>query len=77
MVTNIASNATVSATLLDSGNLVVRDEKSNILWHSSDFPFDAFLPGMKLGYDIGNGKYWSYVFGKVLMTRVLGISPWN
>ncbi|XWS09912.1 hypothetical protein CRYUN_Cryun39dG0030500 [Craigia yunnanensis] len=64
MVTDRASNANVSATLLDSGNLVVRDEKSNILWQSFDFPSDAFLPGMKLGYDRGNGKSWSYVSWK-------------
>ncbi|XVF34134.1 hypothetical protein REPUB_Repub18cG0032100 [Reevesia pubescens] len=64
MVTNITSNANVSATLLDSGNLVVRDEKSNILWQSFDFPSDTFLPGMKLGYDERNGKSWSYVSWK-------------
>ncbi|XWS11128.1 hypothetical protein CRYUN_Cryun38cG0057300 [Craigia yunnanensis] len=53
-------NANVSATLLDSGNLGVRDEKSNILWQSFDFPCDTFLPGMKIGYNRGNGKSWSY-----------------
>ncbi|XP_022717016.1 receptor-like serine/threonine-protein kinase SD1-8 [Durio zibethinus] len=64
MVTDIASNGNVSATLLDSGNLVVRDEKSNILWQSFDFPTHTFLPGMKLGYDKRNGKCWSYVSWK-------------
>ncbi|XP_021287422.1 receptor-like serine/threonine-protein kinase SD1-8 isoform X2 [Herrania umbratica] len=64
MVTDITSNANVSATLLDSGNLVVRDEKSNILWQSFDFPSHTFLPGMKLGYDGENGKSWSYISWK-------------
>ncbi|XP_022735566.1 uncharacterized protein LOC111288880 [Durio zibethinus] len=64
MVSDIASNANVSATLLDSGNLVVRDEKSNVLWQSFDFPSHTFLPGMKLGYDRGNRKNWSYASWK-------------
>ncbi|XVE50436.1 hypothetical protein DITRI_Ditri01bG0162300 [Diplodiscus trichospermus] len=64
MVTDIESKVNVSATLLDTGNLVVRDEKSNILWQSFDYPSDTFLPGMKLGYDRRNGKSWSYVSWK-------------
>ncbi|XP_017985300.1 PREDICTED: G-type lectin S-receptor-like serine/threonine-protein kinase At1g11300 [Theobroma cacao] len=64
MVTDITSDANVSATLLDSGNLVVRNEKSNILWQSFDFPSHTFLPGMKLGYDREKGKSWSYVSWK-------------
>ncbi|KAK9046344.1 hypothetical protein V6N11_052236 [Hibiscus sabdariffa] len=62
MVTDLQlTNANVSATLLDSGNLVFRDENSSMLWQSFDFPFDTFLPGMKLGYDRRIGKTWSYV----------------
>ena len=42
--------------LLDSGNLVLRDEKDenteNYLWQSFDYPCDTLLPGMKLGWDI-------------------------
>ncbi|KAE8692304.1 putative S-locus lectin protein kinase family protein [Hibiscus syriacus] len=61
MVTDLKlANANVSATLLDSGNLVLRDENSSILWQSFDFPSHTFLPGMKLGYDTRIGKTWSY-----------------
>ncbi|KAM6585093.1 hypothetical protein CsatB_012095 [Cannabis sativa] len=45
--------------LLDSGNLVVRDENDNdpkhFLWQSFDFPTDTLLPGMKLGWDLRTG----------------------
>ncbi|XP_024021187.1 G-type lectin S-receptor-like serine/threonine-protein kinase At4g27290 isoform X2 [Morus notabilis] len=46
--------------LLDSGNLVLRDEEdrnleSNYLWQSFDYPADTFLPGMKFGWDIRKG----------------------
>ncbi|XP_061964451.1 G-type lectin S-receptor-like serine/threonine-protein kinase At4g27290 [Populus nigra] len=45
--------------LLDSGNLVLRDEKdanSGIyLWQSFDYPSDTLLPGMKLGWDLRIG----------------------
>ncbi|KAG5235578.1 G-type lectin S-receptor serine/threonine-protein kinase [Salix suchowensis] len=41
------------AELLESGNLVVREENddnpANFLWQSFDYPFDTMLPGMKLG----------------------------
>nr|POE62492.1 g-type lectin s-receptor-like serine/threonine-protein kinase [Quercus suber] len=49
MVSNLPSYANASATLLDSGNLVLRDENSKILWQSFDFPSHTLLPGMKLG----------------------------
>ncbi|KAK9106951.1 hypothetical protein Syun_022962 [Stephania yunnanensis] len=53
--------ANTSATLLDSGNLVLRDiENSNMdLWQSFDYPSDHFLPGMKLGFKSRTGKNWS------------------
>ncbi|GLT52416.1 hypothetical protein SLA2020_257600 [Shorea laevis] len=63
-VTNISLYKNVSATLLDTGNLVLRDENLNILWQSFDFPSDTFLPGMKLGYDKISGRNWSYVSWK-------------
>uniref|UniRef100_A0A2N9FA80 Receptor-like serine/threonine-protein kinase n=1 Tax=Fagus sylvatica TaxID=28930 RepID=A0A2N9FA80_FAGSY len=48
--------------LLDSGNLVVRDEKEqhpeNYLWQSFDYPCDTLLQGMKLGWDSRIGLEW-------------------
>ncbi|KAL5147508.1 G-type lectin S-receptor-like serine/threonine-protein kinase [Glycine soja] len=47
------------AQLLDSGNLVVRNERDinedNFLWQSFDYPCDKFLPGMKLGWNLVTG----------------------
>jgi hypothetical protein len=58
--TKQASNPIVQ--LLDSGNLVVRDEKEqnpeNYLWQSFDYPCDTLLPGMKLGWDLRTGLEW-------------------
>ncbi|TXG67111.1 hypothetical protein EZV62_008386 [Acer yangbiense] len=48
-----------SALLLDSGNLIVRNEKFDRLWQSFDYPSNTFLPGMKLGYNLRTGKVWS------------------
>ncbi|XP_060973571.1 G-type lectin S-receptor-like serine/threonine-protein kinase CES101 isoform X2 [Cannabis sativa] len=42
------------ATLLDSGNFVLR-ESSNHLWQSFDYPTDTLLPEMKLGFDRRTG----------------------
>ncbi|KAE8667303.1 S-locus lectin protein kinase family protein [Hibiscus syriacus] len=59
-----SSNTTVSVEnpvlqLLDSGNLVVRDERDsnpeNYLWQSFDYPSDTLLPGMKIGVDLRTG----------------------
>ncbi|RVW30073.1 G-type lectin S-receptor-like serine/threonine-protein kinase [Vitis vinifera] len=63
-VTSISSNSNTSATLLDSGNLVLRNKKSDVLWESFDYPSDTLLPGMKLGYDKRAGKTWSLVSWK-------------
>ncbi|XP_057959347.1 G-type lectin S-receptor-like serine/threonine-protein kinase At4g27290 isoform X2 [Malania oleifera] len=45
--------------LLDSGNLVLRNEKDDnsesYLWQSFDYPSDTLLPGMKLGSDLSTG----------------------
>ncbi|KAL9297892.1 hypothetical protein ACSQ67_023788 [Phaseolus vulgaris] len=45
--------------LLDSGNLVLRDEKDSnpqiYLWQSFDYPCDTFLPGMKIGWNLKTG----------------------
>ncbi|KAL4619441.1 hypothetical protein ACB092_06G079600 [Castanea dentata] len=45
--------------LLDSGNLVLREEDEenpgSYLWQSFDYPSDTWLPGMKLGWDLRTG----------------------
>ncbi|KAB1215254.1 hypothetical protein CJ030_MR4G004193 [Morella rubra] len=45
--------------LLDSGNLVVRDERTDnpedYVWQSFDYPSDTLLPGMKHGWDLRRG----------------------
>ncbi|CAL5393197.1 unnamed protein product [Camellia sinensis] len=57
-LTNISSNGNTSATFLDSGNLVLRDETSgDLLWESFDYPSHSLLPGMKLGR-FNNWFYW-------------------
>ncbi|GMN61963.1 hypothetical protein TIFTF001_031048 [Ficus carica] len=48
------------AQLLNSGNLVLRDEEdvnieTNYLWQSFDYPSDSLLPGMKFGWDLRKG----------------------
>ncbi|XP_028055745.1 G-type lectin S-receptor-like serine/threonine-protein kinase At4g27290 isoform X2 [Camellia sinensis] len=63
-----STNSSISAQnpvarLLDSGNLVVNDEKNTktehlLLWQSFDYPGDTFLPGMKLGKNFVTGKEW-------------------
>ncbi|KAI3684751.1 hypothetical protein L6452_33977 [Arctium lappa] len=60
--TPVARNASV--TLLDTGNLVLRELYSNgsvkgVLWQSFDYPTDTLLPGMKLGVNLETGHRWS------------------
>ncbi|MED6202017.1 hypothetical protein PIB30_101191 [Stylosanthes scabra] len=45
------------AQLLESGNLVVKDEHNDdhFLWQSFDYPRDTLVPGMKLGWDLVTG----------------------
>ncbi|KAL2327850.1 hypothetical protein Fmac_021277 [Flemingia macrophylla] len=54
--TTKATNINIVAQLLDTGNLVLRDEKDNdsqnYLWQSFDHPSDTLLPGMKLGWEV-------------------------
>ncbi|KAK1436579.1 hypothetical protein QVD17_02360 [Tagetes erecta] len=52
-----------SATLLDSGNLVLRElnpdgSVKQVLWQSFDYPTDTLLPGMKLGINLKTGHRW-------------------
>ncbi|XP_058211366.1 G-type lectin S-receptor-like serine/threonine-protein kinase At1g11330 isoform X1 [Rhododendron vialii] len=65
MLSNISSSGNTSATLMDSGNLVLVDTRSgDLLWQSFDYPSDTLLPGMKLGHDKRNGKTWSLLAWK-------------
>ncbi|KAL5737862.1 hypothetical protein ACOSP7_030623 [Xanthoceras sorbifolium] len=61
-----------SAILLDSGNLVVRNENLDILWQSFDYPSNTFLPGMKIGYNRKTGKVWSLTSWKTAEDPSLG-----
>lgn len=42
--------------ILNSGNLVVRDDCNGYLWESFDYPSDTLLPGMKIGWDYKTGR---------------------
>ncbi|WOH04254.1 hypothetical protein DCAR_0623663 [Daucus carota subsp. sativus] len=52
------------AQLLDTGNLVFRDEQDggseNFVWQSFDYPGDTMLPGMKFGKNLVTGRQWYY-----------------
>lgn len=65
-VTSISSNRNTTATLLDSGNLVLRNDNLSILWQSFDYPSHTFLPGMNIGFDRKAGKTWSLTSWKSL-----------
>ncbi|KAI9070453.1 hypothetical protein K1719_047584 [Acacia pycnantha] len=47
-VAHIDNGTVYSASLLDSGNLVLQDKSSNILWQSFDYPTDTILGGQIL-----------------------------
>lgn len=52
---NSTSNAT-QAVLLDTGNFVLRDELSNIVWQSFDYATDTWLPGQTLWLEKGTRR---------------------
>ncbi|KAJ4839038.1 hypothetical protein Tsubulata_025657, partial [Turnera subulata] len=53
------------AKLLDTGNLVVKDEGGDqFLWQSFDYPTDTIIPEMKLGKNLVTGLDWHYTSWK-------------
>ncbi|KAJ9540870.1 hypothetical protein OSB04_027376 [Centaurea solstitialis] len=51
-VTNTSTSTVLVAQLLDSGNLVLKDDASGkFFWQSFDHPGNTWLPGMKIGED--------------------------
>ncbi|KAA8521219.1 hypothetical protein F0562_011944 [Nyssa sinensis] len=54
------TSVNITATLLDSGNFIVREVSSNeSVWESFDYPTDILLPSMKLGVNHRTGRNWS------------------
>ncbi|KAK1375040.1 Receptor-like serine/threonine-protein kinase [Heracleum sosnowskyi] len=52
-------NVSLSATLEDTGNFVLRDElEDKTVWQSFDHPTNVILPGMKLGVNHRTGQTW-------------------
>ncbi|XP_016488832.2 G-type lectin S-receptor-like serine/threonine-protein kinase At1g61500 [Nicotiana tabacum] len=55
----VPTNNTVEVVLLDSGNLVLKDNISGqCFFESFDYPCDTFLPGMKIGFNRITGERW-------------------
>ncbi|KAK1369304.1 hypothetical protein POM88_035396 [Heracleum sosnowskyi] len=49
------------AELLDTGNLVCREENGDhIVWQSFDYPRNIMLPGMEMGSNLGTGHERNY-----------------
>ncbi|TVU32342.1 hypothetical protein EJB05_24067, partial [Eragrostis curvula] len=59
--TTTGATAPAAARLLDSGNLVVREQQGSgdALWQSFDHPSNTLLAGMRLGKDPQTGAEWS------------------
>ncbi|XP_059292826.1 G-type lectin S-receptor-like serine/threonine-protein kinase At1g61390 isoform X3 [Lycium ferocissimum] len=56
---SVPTNNTVEVVLLNSGNLVLKDNVSGqCFFESFDYPCDTFLPGMKIGFNKKTGERW-------------------
>ncbi|KAK7305743.1 hypothetical protein VNO77_43653 [Canavalia gladiata] len=58
------NNSIIGAILLDTGNFMLREINSDgsvkrILWQSFDYPTNALIPGIKLGFDKKRGLNWT------------------
>nr|KYP44600.1 Putative serine/threonine-protein kinase receptor [Cajanus cajan] len=69
------------AEILDSGNLVVRNEgeenSEDYLWQSFDYPSDTLLQGMKLGWNLKLGLEWRLTSWKSLDDPSPGDLSWG
>jgi hypothetical protein len=71
--TTDSSTATAVAQLLESGNLVVRDQSSSIiLWQSFDHPSNTLLAGMRFGKNPQTGEEWSLTSWRALNDPATG-----
>ncbi|KAI8544433.1 hypothetical protein RHMOL_Rhmol08G0296300 [Rhododendron molle] len=73
-LSSVATRGNLSATLLDSGNFVLRELNSDgsvkkVFWQSFDYPADCMLPGMKIGIGFKTGHQ------RVLTSRVSSDFP--
>ncbi|PON79922.1 S-receptor-like serine/threonine-protein kinase [Trema orientale] len=59
-IVSLQATPSMSAQLLDTGNLILVEENDNrtTLWQSFDYPTDTILPGMKLGLNRRTGLQW-------------------
>eukprot|EP00261_Vitis_vinifera_P017262 XP_010646862.1 PREDICTED: G-type lectin S-receptor-like serine/threonine-protein kinase At1g11300 [Vitis vinifera] len=79
-VSNAAANS--SAQLLDSGNLVLRDNSGRITWESIQHPSHSFLPKMKISADTDSGEKvvltsWKSPSDPSIGSFSLGMNPLN
>ncbi|KAL6333336.1 hypothetical protein AAG906_028521 [Vitis piasezkii] len=79
-VSNAAPNS--SAQLLDSGNLVLRDNSGRITWESIQHPSHSFLPKMKISADTYSGEKevltsWKSPSDPSIGSFSLGMNPLN
>ncbi|KAM5563576.1 hypothetical protein ABKV19_018286 [Rosa sericea] len=52
LATNSSNSSTASAAMLDSGNFVLYDKTSHVIWESFGFPTDTILGGQDLEADM-------------------------
>ncbi|XP_048135586.1 G-type lectin S-receptor-like serine/threonine-protein kinase SD1-29 [Rhodamnia argentea] len=67
---NVSSQSNyTSAALFDSGNFVLQDASSSVIWGSFEDPTDTPLPGMKMVLNIRTGANSFYFLGEVTVIR--------